>query len=191
MGNASLVREDITQLAITKNDKMESFQLMTNIQNQTYRPRLQYALLKFASIPILGIFSLLAIRLVPVFNEFEANGFRLIGYFVFTIFLVVYFYKVAYLCSIKYRFDNEHIEISKGIFSIQNDYVQYYRIKDLKRYRSLISRIIGTMDITLITSDKFNRSIFMNGIRNDKRFPNELRETIENERANKRVYEID
>lgn len=170
---------------------MESFQLMTSIQNQTYSPRLQYALLKYAGIPLLGLLSLLAIRLVPVFNEFEATGFRMIGYFVFTIFFMVYLYKVAYLCSIKYRFDNEHIEISKGIFSIQNDYVQYYRIKDLKRYRSFFSRIISTMDITLITSDKFNRSIFMNGIRNNKGFPNQLRETIERERANKRVYEID
>lgn len=164
---------------------------MTNIQNKTYRPTIQYALIKFAGIPILGLVALFAIQLVPVFNEFEKTGFRIIGFFVFSVFILVYLYRVAYLCSIKYSFENEHIEISKGIFSIQNDYVQYYRIKDLKRYRSFFSRIIGTMDITLITSDKFNRSIFMNGIRNNKGFPNQLRETIERERANKRVYEID
>tara|TARA_R110001606_G_scaffold260183_2_gene407991 strand:- start:46764 stop:47282 length:519 start_codon:yes stop_codon:yes gene_type:complete len=159
--------------------------------DQIYRPTLQYALLKYALFPILGIVLKFGLTMIPVNNLYEANVFIGLGKVLLIVFLLVYGYKVLYLCNTKFSFQDEHLEITKGVFSIQNDYVQYYRIKDLKRFRSFVARLIGTMDVTLITSDKFNRSIILSGISNNRNFANELRGLIEKERLNKRVFEVD
>lgn len=150
-----------------------------------------YALLKYLKYPIIGLLLNFAVQLVPVNNAYETSVFNVLGKLVLGLFLLIYLYKVIYLTKTTYSFQNEHLEITKGLFSIQNDYVQYYRIKDLKRFRSFGARLINTMDLTLITSDKFNRSILMYGIPNDRELPNEIRNLIEKERANKRVYEVD
>lgn len=156
-----------------------------------YKPTLLYALLKYIKYPIIGFVMQFFILLVPVNNQYESTVFNGMGKLVLVIFLLVYAYKVLYLTRTTYSFENEHLEITRGLFSIQNDYIQYYRIKDLKRFRSFGARIINTMDVTLITSDRFNQSVLMYGIQNDKHLPNELRNLVEKERANKRVFEVD
>ncbi len=169
---------------------------LMNINDSTsterlHRPQLHYAMLKFVHWPIIGLLVRLGVPYIPVSGLGDNWALSFLATIGFVLTLLIYAYKVIYLYNTRYLFKDEHLEITKGVFSIENDYVQYYRIKDLKRFRSFSSRLIGTMDLILITSDKFNRRISLDGISNDKGFPNQLREMVERERRTKGVYEVD
>lgn len=101
-----------------------------------------------------------------------------------------YIYRVLYIATTKYELNADHIRYTRGLLGIKDDYINYYRIKDLRRYRSLFMRIIGVMEVTLITSDRSEPILTLKGLplSNVQEY---LRNEVEMARLRNGVYEVD
>ncbi len=156
--------------------------LYNGLRGNVITPALIWALYvpwKFISL------SILSFRLALDFSQVNS-----LLYSIGTLLLLLYIYKVIYIKMSIYEFGDSHLKITKGIFSITTDYLQYYRVKDYIKYRSLWMRILGVMKITLVSSDRTAPVLFLTGILNSN-LVELIRETVENKRLQAGVYEID
>lgn len=101
-----------------------------------------------------------------------------------------YLYKVFFILSHKFKIDNEQIEYVRGVFSINSDFVELYRVKDLMIQRPFLIRLLTAQNLSLITSDKTHPVLLMFAIPNSN-IHEVLRELVERNRQRKGVYEID
>ena len=102
---------------------------------------------------------------------------------------LVYIYRVAFILSHKFRITNEQIEYVRGVFSINSDFVELYRVKDLMIKKPFIMRLLTAQNLSLITSDKSHPLLHMCAIPTSN-IHEVLRELIEINRTRKGVYEI-
>lgn len=109
---------------------------------------------------------------------------------VFLVALALYLYKVAYILSNKYKISDEQIEHIRGVFSIDSDFIELYRVKDLSVRKPFLIRLLTAMHVTLITSDKSHPLFHMVAIPSTN-IHEVLRELVEMNRERKGVYEID
>lgn len=101
-----------------------------------------------------------------------------------------YVYRVAFILSHKFKITNEQIEYVRGVFSINSDFVELYRVKDLMIKRPLVMRLLTAQNLSLVTSDKSHPVLHMFAIPTSN-IHEVLRELVELNRNNKGVYEID
>lgn len=109
---------------------------------------------------------------------------------IFLIALCIYLYKVAYILSHKYKITDEQIEHVRGVFSINSDFIELYRVKDLMVRKPFLIRLLTAMHVSLITSDKSHPLFHMVAIPSTN-IHEVLRELVEINRTRKGVYEID
>lgn len=106
------------------------------------------------------------------------------------LFFLIYLYRFLYIVTTRYTFNSDHIKYTRGILGIREDYINYYRIKDIRVYRSVPMRIIGVMEVTLITSDKSEPVLNLRGIPTCN-VHEVLRNEVELSRRESGVYEVD
>ncbi len=99
-------------------------------------------------------------------------------------------YRILYIRSKKFEIDKEQIIYSRGIFNIDIDFLELYRVKDFKIRKSFGMRLIKAMKITLITSERDSTEFLMSGIKSSN-ITFQLRELVEWNRSKKNVYEVD
>lgn len=105
-------------------------------------------------------------------------------------FLLFYIYQILLLRSSTYIFFDDYFVYNRGVFSLQKDLMEYYRIKDLSLFKSFWMRLIGVERLTIISSDKSNPILFLKGLPNsDMVFW--LRNMVEAKRMTSGVYEVD
>lgn len=121
------------------------------------------------------------------FDETETYPYVAI---VFLVAFAIYLYKVAYILSNKYKISDEQIEHIRGVFSINSDFIELYRVKDLAVRKPFLIRLLTAMHVTLITSDKSHPLFHMVAIPSTN-IHEVLRELVEMNRERKGVYEID
>lgn len=146
------------------------------------RPSLLYAMI--VSLPFL----LGAIMILSLINGIE--GLSDLDPYVLPISGVIYIYCVLLIRSNVFIVSKEQLVHERGVFSKNIDFLENYRIKDYKISKPFLMRLIGTMVVTLITSDKSEKYLTMRGVPNS-RIVYSLRDLVELQRKNKRVYEID
>lgn len=122
-------------------------------------------------------------------NELLQYEFPL-GEYISWLILMIYIYQFLCLRMITYTITQDSIIIKRGVFTRKTNYINFYRIKDFRIYRSFFARIIGVMDVTLISSQRFSKSLTMTGIPNSRLVEN-LRSQVEEGRRTNRVYEVD
>lgn len=101
-----------------------------------------------------------------------------------------YIYRVILLRSIRYTFFEDFMTYSRGLFSIEKDYLEYYRIKDLSLFKSFGMRIINVERLTIISSDRRFPRLVLGGI--EQSFLIDwLRNLVERKRLESGVFEVD
>ncbi|MDE3744028.1 PH domain-containing protein [Maribacter polysaccharolyticus] len=103
---------------------------------------------------------------------------------------VYYIYKVLYILSHRFNITHEQIEYVRGVFSVNSDFVELYRVKDLMIKRPFLIRLLIAQNLSLITSDKSHPVLLMFAIPYSN-IHEVLRELVEKNRQRKGVYEID
>jgi len=162
------------------------------------RPVFLYAIIK-PIVPLLMVFGLLfALYFVAEYflsldiAPFEFQLASLLPYAIGIVILslLYYIYRVAFILSHKFKITNEQIEYVRGVFSINSDFVELYRVKDLMIKRPFIMRLLTAQNLSLVTSDKSHPMLHMLAIPTSN-IHEVLRELVELNRNNKGVYEID
>ena len=90
-----------------------------------------------------------------------------------------------------YELTNERIKLKTGILSQEIDECELYRIRDYKVIKPFFQRIFGLGNIELITSDRSNLSINLNGIKDPENLYNIIRDNVEKVRRKTGTREID
>ena len=66
----------------------------------------------------------------------------------------------------RYALSDDRLFLSVGFFSIRDDEVLLYRVRDMASHRSLFQRMFGVGTITVMSSDKTNPTLVLKNIQN-------------------------
>ncbi|MDB9836022.1 PH domain-containing protein [Flavobacteriaceae bacterium] len=103
--------------------------------------------------------------------------------------LCLYSYRVLYIKTTQYLITKEQIHYRRGIFNLEIDYIELYRVKDFKIRKPFFLRLISGMEVILDTSDKSHPLIRIQGIKTSN-LTDTIRDRVEENRMNKRVFEV-
>ena len=145
------------------------------------KPLLSYAILKPSY--ILLIFFVFLFIGVDYLNISNYRSFFCIPL------LCLYLYRVLYIKTSIYSISAEQIKYQRGIFSLEIDFIELYRVKDFKVKKPFLLRLISAMEIDLETSDKSHPLIRLSGIKSNN-LVDIIRDRVEENRLNKRVFEV-
>lgn len=104
--------------------------------------------------------------------------------------IMLYIYRVFLVRSNVFEINKEQAIFKRGVFSRRIDFLELYRIKDYFISKPWYLRIIGAMNVIIKSSDKNKPELTLKGVP-DSEFVFKLRDLVELQRKNKRVYEID
>ena len=90
-----------------------------------------------------------------------------------------------------YEVTNQRIKLKTGILNQEIDECELYRIRDYKVVKPFFQRIFGLGKIKLVTSDKSNSNINLNGIKDPENLYNLIRDNVEKIRRKTGTREID
>lgn len=75
-------------------------------------------------------------------------------------------YKYIEVLTWKYTCRTKGIEERKGVFSITQEEVQYFRIKSIKIDEPFLMRIVGLSIVHIISSERYKPNMVLYGIKN-------------------------
>ncbi|GJM64635.1 hypothetical protein PEDI_51870 [Persicobacter diffluens] len=148
-------------------------------RNLTIRPTKRYMIIR--------VFPLLVFLFISLAAAYLIEDLILIASGVLIIMIA---WQIIYLATVKYEITRTQIIYSRGVLSYETDYLEMYRVKDYIKKQSLIARILGIMNFTLITSDKSHPEFSMIGIQ-DSNIPDTVRKLVEVSRKTNRVLQVD
>ena len=90
-----------------------------------------------------------------------------------------------------YEVTDQRIKLKTGILNQEIDECELYRVRDYKVVKPFIQRIFGLGNIELVTSDRSNSSINLNGIKDPENLYNLIRDNVEKNRKKTGTREID
>ena len=90
-----------------------------------------------------------------------------------------------------YEVTNQRIKIKTGILNQEIDECELYRVRDYKVVKPFFQRIFGLGKIELVTSDRSNSNINLNGIKDPENLYNLIRDNVEKIRRKTGTREID
>jgi len=91
----------------------------------------------------------------------------------------------------KYEFGERTIVQKKGILSVTITEISYYRIKSIKIYEPFWMRFFGLSNVTILTSDPYQRELLLYAVPNGKEIRSLLRSTTHKRRREEGVKEFD
>ena len=90
-----------------------------------------------------------------------------------------------------YEVTDQRIKLKTGILSQEIDECELYRVRDYKVVKPFFQRIFGLGKIELVTSDRSNSNISLNGIKDPEFLYNLIRDNVEKIRRKTGTREID
>ena len=90
-----------------------------------------------------------------------------------------------------YEVTDQRIKLKTGILNQEIDGCELYRVRDYKIVKPFFQRIFGLGKIELVTSDRSNSSINLNGIKNPENLYDLIRDNVEKIRRKTGTREID
>ena len=90
-----------------------------------------------------------------------------------------------------YEFTNDRILIEKGVLNKENDFLEYYRIKDYSIKRPLLARMFNLCDMSIISTDRTDPLLNINMVDNLLEHEGLIRNKIEESTAQGKGREID
>lgn len=86
-----------------------------------------------------------------------------------------------------YSMTEDRLFVKKGLFSLREDEVRLYRIKDLALQRSLLQRIFGLGTIQIVSSDSSLANFALINVKKSEEVKEQLSTLVEEERQRKKV----
>ena len=90
-----------------------------------------------------------------------------------------------------YEVTDQRIKLKTGILNQEIDECELYRVRDYKVIKPFFQRIFGLGRIELITSDRSNSGINLNGIKDPENLYNLIRDNVEKIRRKTGTREVD
>ena len=90
-----------------------------------------------------------------------------------------------------YEVTNQRIKLKTGILNQEIDECELYRVRDYKVVKPFFQRIFGLGRIELVTSDRSNSIINLNGIKDPENLYNLIRDNVEKIRRKTGTRELD
>ena len=90
-----------------------------------------------------------------------------------------------------YEVTDQRIKLKTGILNQEIDECELYRVRDYKVVKPFFQRIFGLGRIELITSDRSNSGIYLNGIKDPENLYNLIRDNVEKIRRKTGTREVD
>ena len=90
-----------------------------------------------------------------------------------------------------YEVTDQRIKLKTGILSQEIDECELYRVRDYKIVKPFFQRIFGLGRIELVTSDRSNSNINLNGIKDPENLYNLIRDNVEKTRRKTGTRELD
>ena len=90
-----------------------------------------------------------------------------------------------------YEITDQRIKLKTGILSQEIDECELYRVRDYKVVKPFFQRIFGLGRIELVTSDRSNSNINLNGIKDPENLYNLIRDNVEKIRRKTGTRELD
>lgn len=157
---------------------MENLSENNESLNIIVRPSGLYAFLRIIPLAALSVLLLMA-------------AWYLCNAFIYLSFITALFtwYRFFLMRCIVYRFTEEVLEISTGLFLKRTDSTELFRVKDFVITQNLLMQLFGLMNFALITTDWSDRLIVLKGIpRSD--LPDTVRDLVRRARNNSKIVEL-
>ena len=90
-----------------------------------------------------------------------------------------------------YEVTDQRIKLKTGILNQEIDECELYRVRDYKVVKPFFQRIFGLGRIELVTSDRSNSNINLNGVKDPESLYNLIRDNVENIRRKTGTRELD
>ena len=90
-----------------------------------------------------------------------------------------------------YEVTDQRIKLKTGILNQEINECELYRVRDYKVVKPFFQRIFGLGRIELVTSDRSNSNINLNGIKNPENLYNLIRDNVEKIRRKTGTRELD
>ena len=90
-----------------------------------------------------------------------------------------------------YEVTDQRIKLKTGILNQEIDECELYRVRDYKVVKPFFQRIFGLGRIELVTSDRSNSNINLNGIKDPENLYNLIRNNVEKIRRKTGTRELD
>ena len=90
-----------------------------------------------------------------------------------------------------YEVTDQRIKLKTGILNKEIDECELYRVRDYKVIKPFFQRIFGLGRIELVTSDRSNSNINLNGIKDPENLYNLIRDNVEKIRRKTGTRELD
>ena len=90
-----------------------------------------------------------------------------------------------------YEVTDQRIKLKTGILNQEIDECELYRVRDYKIVKPFFQRIFGLGRIELVTSDRSNSNINLNGIKDPENLYNLIRDNVEIIRRKTGTRELD
>ena len=90
-----------------------------------------------------------------------------------------------------YEVTDQRIKLKTGILNQEIDECELYRVRDYKIVKPFFQRIFGLGKIELVTSDRSNSNINLNGIKDPEKLYNLIRDNVEKIRRKTGTRELD
>jgi uncharacterized membrane protein YdbT with pleckstrin-like domain len=91
----------------------------------------------------------------------------------------------------KYELTSERIRSRQGVFSVQREELELYRVKDSSMVQPFIQRVFSLGSIILMTSDRTDPEFVIPTIKDPNNLLDQIRKHVEVRRDQKRVREVD
>lgn len=87
----------------------------------------------------------------------------------------------------RYALSEDHLFLSVGFFSIKDEEILLYRIRDISTSRSLWQRIFGVGTITVVSSDKTAPTLLLKNVKNPLDVKELLHRQVEEVKIRRRI----
>ena len=100
------------------------------------------------------------------------------------------FCKYLYLSRVRYTINEEQLQYEYGIFSIQRDYIELYRVVDYSEQRSFPQRLFSLKTVSIYSGDKTCPRLDVVGVRNHTDLIKVIRERVEYNKKKRNIHEF-
>ena len=87
----------------------------------------------------------------------------------------------------RYALSHDRLFLSVGFFSVRDDDILLYRVRDISVRRTLWQRIFGVGTVTVQSSDKTHPSLELKNVKNPLRVKELLHDLVEEMKAKRRM----
>lgn len=91
----------------------------------------------------------------------------------------------------KYEITTQRLKVTTGVFSIDEEELELFRVKDVHLDRPFLMRLVGLQNLRITTSDKTSPVVMIEGISNATELREKIRERVQVLRQNHGVREVD